>query len=496
MRFALVAVALSFSVFGHAFNANGQAGTADGSVLGIRIGEKLTYSVSIGRLQNAAYAELYAVSRGRLGDKDAIELRAKFRTLNLASATVSLVDEARTTFVSPTTGLPLHTTIIESATGLPKETNLSFVSAPTPHADLVTMVYKIRQMNGAGSFTLLENDKVYSVTLQPSGIEKHRTDVGEFETTLVSVQSEVFTAIGISDVRVNLSADEARIPVLVRFRGPKGVFRMALASSLLIDPDATAQPTPVPVRTPAPERTPKPSPSPTPYVDDQPLAPELAFDLGETLQYRISANGQVVARMTLAARERKQFQGMDSLVLEAVFSDVRAGSPFALGDLVRAYVDPDSLSPRQIELRFSGPLRGFSKVVKFERSGSLITHGGTNSVEAPVGTHSILSLLYAARSFNLKPSRDLSNPINDTRVAVFWDTEPYIFTLRPSLPEVLTIDGSPVAAQMVSVTTKNPLLDQLNIRFWLGNDEARVPLRFAIGAYQADLISSPASISK
>jgi len=133
-------------------------------------------------------------------------------------------------------------------------------------------------------------------------------------------------------------------------------------------------------------------------------------------------------------------------------------------------------------------LRPFSGTVKFDQEGSAITFGG-GRVSAPVGTHSILSLLYAARSFNLKPSRDLNNPINDTRVAVFWESQPYIFTLRPSLPEVITIDGKPVAAQLVTLTTKNALLDQMSIKVWLGNDDARVPLRFIVGNYQADLVS-------
>ena len=83
----------------------------------------------------------------------------------------------------------------------------------------------------------------------------------------------------------------------------------------------------------------------------------------------------------------------------------------------------------------------------------------------------------------------MNNPINDTRVAVFWDTQPYIFTLRPSAPEVITQDDKQIAAQLVTVTTKNPVLDQLNIRIWLGNDEARIPLRFMVGPYQAELIS-------
>lgn len=486
---AIVLVVASLAFAGLYILAPAKAQTAVTEPAGIRIGERLTYTVSIGRSPNMAYAELFAVSRGRIGDKDAIELRTKFKTLDLASATFYLIDETRTTFASPTTGLPLYVSVNQNAFGLPKETISNFLSSPTPHFDLATMIYKIRQSDGTGSVTLQENEKVYSVTFQSGVVEKQKTDAGEFDTTLVLLQSEYFTELGISDLRINLSNDETKLPVLVRFRTPKGLVRAALASAQVIEPEVVVQPTPAPVRTPLPDRTPKPAATPTPYIPNQPLPEELAFEIGETLLYRIVSGGQQVATMRLSAKERTRFENEDSLLLEAVFSDVRQGSPFAGGDFIRAHVDPETLSPRRIEIRFAGALRSFSNTASFDRKGNVITYGGTSPVDAPVGTHSILSLLYAARSFNLKPSRDLNNPINDTRVAVFWESRPYVFTLRPSPAEIITIDGKPVAAQLVTVGTKNPVLDQQSIKVWLGNDETRVPLRFSVGSYQADLVS-------
>lgn len=465
------------------------AQTSVAETAGIRVGERLTYTVSIGRFPNMAYAELFAVSRGRIGDKDAIELRTKFKTLDLASATFHLIDETRTTFASPATGLPLYVSVNQNAFGLPKETISNFLAAPTPHFDLATMIYKIRQSDGTGSVTLQENEKVYSVTFQSGIAEKQRTDAGEFDTMLVSLQSEYFTELGISDLRINVSNDEANLPVLVRFRTPKGLVRAALASVQVIEPEVVVQPTPAPVRTPQPDRTPKPAATPTPYIDNQPLPEELAFEIGETLIYRIVSGAQQVATMRLSAKERTRFENEDSLLLEAVFSDVRPGSPFAGGDYIRAHVDPETLAPRRIEIRFGGALRSFSNTATFDRQGSVIAFGGAAPVDAPVGTHSILSLLYAARSFNLKPSRDLNNPINDTRVAVFWESRPYVFTLRPSTAEIITIDGKAVPAQLVTVGTKNAVLDQQGIKVWLGNDETRLPLRFSVGAYQAELVS-------
>src|SRR5258705_1085103 len=50
------------------------------------IGERLTYNVSFGQFDNIAYAELYTVSRGKLSNKDVIELRARIKTFDLIGA--------------------------------------------------------------------------------------------------------------------------------------------------------------------------------------------------------------------------------------------------------------------------------------------------------------------------------------------------------------------------------------------------------------------------
>ena len=54
-----------------------------------RLGEKLTYNVSFERFSNVAYGEIYVASRGRLADKDAIELHARFKTLDFVSSAFS-----------------------------------------------------------------------------------------------------------------------------------------------------------------------------------------------------------------------------------------------------------------------------------------------------------------------------------------------------------------------------------------------------------------------
>jgi hypothetical protein len=101
-----------------------------------------------------------------------------------------------------------------------------------------------------------------------------------------------------------------------------------------------------------------------------------------------------------------------------------------------------------------------------------------------------LSFLYAVRSFNLNPSRDARNPVNDTRVAVFLTDRASIFMLRPFEPETITVNGQKLQAQKVAIRTNIPQLDSLGLTVWLSTDQGRLPLMFKLGSYQAELIAS------
>ena len=460
-----------------------------------RVGERLTYSVAFEKFSNVAYAELQTVSRGKIGDVDAVELRSKVKTLEFVSAAFYLVDESRTIFASPDSGIPLYVSRIQNVGGLPKESIQNYLASPTTNFDLVTMIYKIRHSNGSGTLNIQEGEKTYSVTFQTTvsektktNIERIKTDAGDYETSLITIQSDYLTENGLKDLRINFSTDDARIPVEIRFRTSKGEFRAKVSSVQNIEPQADPLPTPSPVKTPQP--TPPPVPTPRPYIDNQPLGDDLAFDLGETLEYKITSGNQPIATFVLQAKERKQIEGKDSLLLAGTVTEVLSSNGLvSLNDSIKAQVNPESLGPRRLDISFTGSLSSLNQTVTFDEKTSLISFRGTNQIEGPVGTHSILSLVYAIRSFNLKPSKDTSNPVNDTRVAVFWDTKPYIFTLRPSVAEIITLQGEKVSAQLITIGTGNPQLDQLNLKIWLSNDARRVPLSFSVGTFQADLVS-------
>ena len=250
------------------------------SAIAPRIGEKITYTISFGRFSNVAYAELYAVSRGKLAERDAIELRGRFKTLDFVSAAFYLIDETRTVFVDAESGLPLYINSVQNAGTLPRATDTNYLTVQAQGFDIVSMIYRIRQAGGTGAFPLMEDGKVYIVTMQVVGAERVKTEAGEYDTSIVAVQSEYLAEHGLKDLRINLTNDEARIPARVQLKTAKGEFKMVAASVQLTEPETSA--TPVLVQQPlqpTPAAT-RPVATPTPYLDNQPLNAELAFELG------------------------------------------------------------------------------------------------------------------------------------------------------------------------------------------------------------------------
>lgn len=485
-RFFIVFIAaILFFVFGAIQFAQDDTELASASPF--KTGEKLTYRISFGKFNNAAYAETNVVSIGKIGEKPAVELRSKFRTNDFISAAFYLVDETRTTFVSTETGFPLFVRKTSNISGLPLTKTENYTVSPAVNYDLLSLIFSARKNAGAGSFPLFEDERSYVVNFQNAGSETVLVDAGEFETGISTVSSEYFSERGISDVKVNFSMDQSRIPVLIRFRTAKGEFRAELSSAQYPTPQIVETPTPIPVSTPTPV---KPVATPPPYVDNQPLSGDISFKLGETLVYRVTANGQFIGEVTLAANERKLFSGTDSLKLSALVTKSEPGNNILnLNDGIVAQVNPDSLAPQFIELKFTGVLGEFNQTAQFDQKSGTVTFAGRVSPDIPVGTHSLLSLAYAIRSFNLKPSRFSGSPVNDTRVAVFFDDRATVFTLRPSNPEVVTINGRKVPAQMITISTGNSNFDRYNLKLWLSADEKRTPLKFAGGVYQAELIS-------
>jgi len=458
-------------------------------------GERLTYQISFDQFENAGFAELQIASVGKLEGRDVIELRSKFKTQDLVSATFALIDQTRVTYISPETGLPLYIGKNYSDGPLPKDAKLNFIRVPAFGYDLPSLIYRARMNGGSGTYPLYEDGKIYQVRFRPGRSERLRVDAGQFDTIATSVESEFLETRGLRNAVINFSKDGLFVPVRMTFKFHNGIFRITLSSvsrpeSLaFMDAAPVASATPAATPRPVPSPGSRPTPEPTPYVDNRPLPAELNFALGESLNYRVTAAGQPAGVITLSAKERKQVKREDTLLLTAFVNSVDPNSKLlTLGDHIQALVDPETLAPRSVESRFNTTLAGLNQSAIFDQRSGQVTVVGGQPVEAPIGTHTPLSLIYAMRSFNLAISTlGPAAAVNDTRVAVFWNGKTNIFSLHPGRQDVIDLNGAKVLAQPVAITTGDPQLDSLAPKVWLSLD-TRVPLRFTAGALQADLI--------
>ncbi len=461
------------------------------------IGERISYEISFGKFKNVAYTETEVVSRGVFAGRDAVELRGKFKTQTFIAEKFSYVNEERTTFVNSDSGIPIYSTITNNNSGLPEVINVDNRTSGSTALDLLGLIYKIRQSAGTGSFSIIEDGKVYVVSFQTTGTEKVSTVIGDLDTSVVALTSDYFTKHGFSEVKLNLTMDSDRVPVAFSTKSEKSQFRGLIASLSNIEPETEPVFVPTVTPTPVPIATPRPTPTPEVYENDRPLSPDLAFKLGERLEYKITKGKQSIGLIALQAKERREVLGKDSLLLTATISGVdQANQIFKLNDSVKAQVDPYTLTPHSVELAFSGSLTNYNAVVLFDPIANAITINNTKRIDSPVGTHNVLSLLYAMRSFNLKRSSDPQSPVNDTRVAVYWDDAVGVFTLRPSNGDLITVSGEKISAQLISITTGEPKLNALNVRVWLTNETPRVPVRIAVGEYQFDLVSQTNLLEK
>lgn len=460
-----------------------------GNAGGFRVGEKVSYEISFGRFRDVGHLEVAVASQGTLAGQPALELRGRFRTFGVVGAAIAPIDEERVTIISPSTGLPLVAKKIVDPDGLRNETTTDFTKSGNGQFDILSLIYYIRRTGGTGSAVAAEGGNVYSVSFRPGKPATLQVPAGSFETDEIQVEGDLLSAFGIRRLSVFLSRSAERIPVSVKFTTEKGEFRLECVA--ISEPDeATPAPIPTPQPKPEPKPSPKPLPTPEPYVPNRPLSDDLPFVLGEALEYRISAADRPVGSVFFRVRERILADGRDSLVLNATVADAVAGNPaLALNDSVTDLVDPVTLVPFRSDLKFSGGLRSFSQSIVFDQKGVAVV-GATARVEVPAGVHTFLSLFYAMRSFNLSPSPVPDSRVNDTRVAVFWNNAPRVFTLRPGRPEIIEIAGKRIASQPVSITTGDADLDRLGLKVWLSADPSRIPLRITLGIYRADFVAS------
>lgn len=487
-----------------------------------RVGERLTYNVSFSSFINAAHIELFIANGGMLFDRPGLELRAHVETTEVVNVALYSINNDYTTFIDPATGIPFRSTQVIREGGSTRDSTSEY-NAPLgadaiPNKlrmgefpgrfDFLSAIYRLRALplndRSTYYFNIVYDQIEYKARLKVIGQELVRTKVGSFNTIITEIRTSADSEFNDYKVRVYFSDDERHVPVLILARHKAGEIRAELVGSQLPESaPQTTQPTGPATTTPTTQPTPvnpqRPVTRPTPLQPSTNTGGSgaaslsgLPFAVGEQLNFNfyLANSPQPVGTSTFQVRARSTYFGRDGLLL--AFRGQTTGAVqrlFSANDQINSYVDPSTLIPFRTELNLQEGKRRTNETLTIdqERGVAVISDKGTR-IEIPVGTHDLISVFYALRSFNLTPPRR-------TAVSLLVNNRPLTLFITALKRETIELGAQKVSAIQLSLTTDDPQSDRYALRLWVSDDRRRLPLRITantqLGAVRADLAIMP-----
>lgn len=473
-----------------------------------RVGERLTYHVTYSNFINAAHIELLIAARGTFFNRDALQLRAHVETTGVVNAALYSINNDYTSYVDPNTGLPFRTQQVIREGGRTSDSSSEYnqpvgtVAIPSKLRlgefpgtyDFLSTIYRLRALTltpGSVYYFTARNDlDQYAVELRVTGQQLIKTNVGSFNTIVTQLRVPKNSEANGYRVRIYFSDDERHVPVLLTARHSSGEIRIELAGSELLEQSQQAA-----VSVVVPPNTPTPilPPGSTVVVagGNTQFPSELPFKAGEQLNFKVSIGGspQAVGTIALQARARSRYFNRDGIQLGLKAQTLAAAQRlYFVNDQINSYVDPNTLLPFRTELQLVEGRDRTNQILTIDQDrGSVMTDKGTR-IEIPVGTHDMLSVIYALRSFNLAPPRR-------NAVSILINNRPRTLFITSLKRETIDLGGQKIAALQLSLTTDDQQGDRLGLRLWVSEDNRRLPLRIAattpLGPVRADLTIIP-----
>jgi hypothetical protein len=521
---ALAALCLCAAVSGQ---GRADATNAPFSQAPYRVGERLTYTVSFSNFPTAAHVETYVAARGQLLGREGVELHGHVETIGVVSAALLALNVNQTAFVDPNTGLPYRVlqSLVQNARvrDVAQDYNAPLGDAALAQGhdlnvgagtfDFLSALFRLRALPLAPGATyalgVRQNETVYDAEVKVTGRETLKTNVGSSNTLVAEVRVRGNKEADDYRVRIYLTDDERHVPVLISARHRAGEIRIELASAEFVggtqDPSASASPTPTPadpgIRLPPgqqannpPRATPTPAATPTPGA--APVAPpaDLPFKPGEQLNFNffLGPNAQPAGSASFLVRPRARYFNREGLLLTANLQSAGAVQTlFPVSDQVNSYVDATSLLPFRTELTLAEGKRRARFVVSADQQGGAALFEDGTRVEVPFGTHDLLSVFYALRSFDLTPGKRNS-------VSLLLNKRPRVLFITALRTAPLQLGGQNIPAVELALTTSDPAGDRLGLRLWVSTDKRRLPLRITavtpLGPVRADLAIIPTAL--
>jgi hypothetical protein len=475
-------------------------------------GERLTYSISFSNFTTAGHVELFNAGRGRFFNREGFELRARVQTVGVVRAALYAIDNEYTAYVDPQTGLPFRTLFrrLESggAAQPPPGATLPLpaIEATPATYDFLSALYRLRALPlAAGAIypVRAEGDGTqYDAELRVVGRETVKTPAGTFNAVVTQLRVRNNSAADDYRPRIYFSDDARHVPLLLTLKLKTGEIRVELASSELINPTATiplgnvaqnpqppeTAPTPARVVVPAPGRGDGAAVAAGGAAD---TSSDLPFKVGEQLNFNffLGTSPQPVGVATYHVRARNKYAGRDGLWLSATMATTNAlDQVFPVTDKIETYVDAKTLLPFRSQLQIREGSHRLQGVVSLDQERGSATVADGSTIEIPVGTYDLVSVIYALRSFDLTPPKR-------NAVSLLINKRPRTLFITSLRRETIELGGKRIPAYQLALATDEAQGDRLQLRLWVGADRRRLPLRLTavtpLGPVRADLSIIP-----
>jgi hypothetical protein len=527
--FTAVVAVLCICVAAFAQGRN-DVGTSPFNPAPYRVGEQLTYTVSFSNFPTAAHIQLLVAGRGQLQGREGVELHAHVETTGVVSAALYALNNDYVTLVDPATGLPYRAqqSIREGArvADLTRDYNAALGDSAIPGRqvavggggsyDFLSALYRLRSLPLAQgeTYTLAvqNGDALYNVEVKVTGRELLKTNVGSSNSIVTQVRVGGNKEADDYRVRIYFTDDERHVPLLITARHRAGEIRAELASAEILtelQPNVVGEvPTPSTLQPPGttippgglPRNPPLGNP-PTaaiqPPASATGAAPtELPFKPGESLNFNffLGTSPQPIGIATFQVRARAKYFNRDGLQLSASVQTRGAGETlFPVIDQINSYVDAAVLIPFRTELNLVEGERRARWVVSADQTGGSALFDDGTRVEIPVGTHDLVSVFYALRSFDLTPGKR-------NAVSLLVNKRPRLLYVTALRRASITLGaGQPIPAVELSLITGDPDGDRFSLRLWVSTDKRRLPLRLTaqtpFGPIRADLAIIPTALN-
>lgn len=430
-----------------------------------KIGERLTYNVSFAHIPVAAHAELTVAERRSFSGRDGVELRAHLETVDVVSAALLALDDEFVSRIDPVSGLPFYfartkrSPMAEQTADAPM-TRVLGTSADA--FDPLAALYHLRTLALAPGarhrLRVLYGTELLEIEVQTRGTERLNTNIGAFNALVTQIRVRNNPRLDERRVHIYFSDDPRRIPLLITVQHPAGEIRAEIASF-----EETSPPT---------REASTPSPQPTPPAVE-PLPPDLPFGPNEQLNFRIllGQTNQTIGQISLQVRPRARYFGRDGLLLTlAARTTAEAARLFSLNDRINTYVDPLTLLPFRIELQMREGRWALDRTITVDQDRGAAVRDDGQRIEIPVGTHDLLSVIYALRSFDLTPSKR-------NAVSVLAISRPRTLYVNSLQRTVIELGGQRIRAIELALSTDDPESNKYQFRLWVSDDRRRLPLR-------------------